>query len=265
MSHPFGTEKSWSEWREQRDASLKEPYGWFSLVELTWLDQTPKELSHFPGLWSASEDGQTITALITEDDPLYRGDEKVTGDVVIEVAPGVTDRSYRDSKGREIEVMYRFGKPGIRVRDPHAPALENDYRIARFKFDPKWVVRGRMLPYDEVREVTVDAAVEGGSHVISTWGEAEVALPKDRTATLVVTGTGPEKSSVYFYDKSSGDTTAEWRSAPVSVDGETVVIDFNRATIFPAHMSPYGTCPKPPASNRIDAQVKAGEKKVVKP
>ena len=40
----FGTEESWSEWRDERDESFKDPYGWFSLVELTWLGTTPQEL-----------------------------------------------------------------------------------------------------------------------------------------------------------------------------------------------------------------------------
>ena len=261
----FGTEESWSEWRDERDASFKDPYGWFSLVELTWLGTTPQELENFPGLWSASEDGQTITVEVPDDQPIYRDGEEVHGTVTIDVAPGVTDRSLKDSRGREVEAMYRFGKPGVRIRDPHAPALAGDYRVARYKFNPKWVVRGRMLRYPEIKDLTVDAAVPGGSHTLHAWGDAEVALPKDRTATLIVTGEAPDDSSVIFYDETNGDTTAGWRRAPLVVDGETVVIDFNRATIFPAHMSPYGTCPKPPADNRIKARVKAGEKMVVRP
>lgn len=265
MAHAFGTAEAWEEWREGRDASLHEPYGWFSLVELTWLDETPRELEHFPGLWSASEDGQTITVALPEGECLYRDGNEVTGSVEVTVAPGVTDRSLRDARGREIEVMYRFGRPGIRVRDPHAPALANDHRIARYKFSTKWVLRGRMRPFTQTKEIVVDAAVEGGQHTLTAWGEAEVALPNDETVRLTVTGDGPQSSRVMFSDCTSGDTTAEWRSAPIAVDGETVVIDFNRATIFPAHMSPYGTCPKPPKENFIDAKVRAGEKKVEKP
>lgn len=265
MAHAFGTAEAWEDWRRNRDGSLHDPYGWFSLVELTWLDGSPRELSHFPGLWSASEDGQTITVQIRDGERLYRDGQEVTGTVDVSVAPGVTDRTLRDQDGREIEVMYRFGQPGIRVRDPHSPSLAHDHRIARYKFSPKWVLRGRVTPYPEPVEVTVDAAVPGAHHTISTWGRAEVALPSGKAVTLTLTGSGPEDSSVMFRDRTSGDATVEWRSAPVAIDGQTVVIDFNRATIFPAHMSPYGTCPKPPEENFIDAKVKAGEKKAVRP
>lgn len=265
MAHSFGTKKSWREWRDKRDASLHDPYGWFSLVELTWLDATARKLETFPGLWSASDDGQTITVSLPPGEHLFRDGQEVTGTVEVEVAPGVTDRSLRDDQGREAEVMYRFGKPGVRVRDPQAPGLANDYRIARYTFDPTWVVRGRIRPFREPQDITVGAAVPGGSHVLTAWAEAEVALPGGETARLTVTGDGPDRSSVFFYDVTSGNTTSEWRSAPLVVDGETVIIDFNRATIFPAHITPYGTCPKPPEDNHVNVKVKAGEKKVAKP
>lgn len=264
MSEAFGTKKAWKEWRVGRDESFRDPYGWFSLVELTWLSQQPQELANFPGSWSASADGQTITVELPEDVVLYRDGEEVSGTVEVQVAPGVVDRSLKDGRGREIEVMYRFGKPGIRVRDPQSPALAADNRVARYKFDPAWVVRGRLRAFPEPRDIVVGAAVPEGSHTLSAFAEAEVALPKDRTAKLLVTGT-PEKAQVSFYDKTNNDTTAAWRYAPSAIDGETVVIDFNRAAIFPAHMSPYGTCPKPPAENVVDAKVRAGEKKVERP
>ncbi len=265
MAYAFGTAQAWEEWRTERDQSLKDPYGWFSLVELTWLGRDPQELTNFPGLWSASEDGQTITVEVPEDSALYRDGEQISGTVNVEVAPGVVDRSITDAQGREIEVMYRFGKPGIRVRDPQAPALATDFRIAKYDFTPKWVVRGRMRPYEEPQEIQVGAAVPEGSHTLTAWGEADVALPNEQTATLVITGSDPHHAHVMFRDKTSGKATAAWRTAPVAIDGETVVIDFNRATILPAHMSPYGTCPQPPAGNDVDAKVKAGEKKVEKP
>ena len=264
MSEVFGTKKAWKEWRAGRDESFRDPYGWFSLVELTWLSEEAQELANFPGLWSASADGQTITVELPEGVALYRDGEEVRGTLDIQVEPGVVDRSLKDDQGREIEVMYRFGKPGIRVRDPQSPTLAADNRVARYKFDPSWVVRGRLRTFAEPKEIVVDAAVPEGTHTISAFAEAEVALPKDRTARLLLTG-DTQKAQVSFYDETNNDTTAGWRYAPAAIDGETVVIDFNRAAIFPAHMSPYGTCPKPPAENVVDARVKAGEKRVERP
>ena len=93
----------------------------------------------------------------------------------------------------------------------------------------------------------------------------------DLVVTPHVLGEVPTESTAVEQEKQDSNKLVCYvlqnysRSNALVVDGETVVIDFNRATIFPAHMSPYGTCPKAPADNRIKARVKAGEKMVVRP
>jgi len=47
-------------------------------------------------------------------------------------------------------------------------------------------------------------------------------------------------------------------------DGK-VVLDFNRAYNPPCAFTPYATCPLPPAENRLDLLVEAGEKAYAKP
>lgn len=257
MLEGYGTKEGWQRWAAERDESLRDPYGWLSLVELEWLDQTPRKLSSFPGTWSAQ--GNTVTAEFGAEEPkVYRDGQQVESPLTIEVAKGQSDRSLRDESGREIEVIYRFWGPCVRVRDPQASRLENYQGLDRYDFDPAWVLRGRLLPYDQVRQVEVEAAVEGGSHILPTWADAELALPGDEdTVTLVVSGEGPEGDPrVLFFDEGM----TQWRAVSVAIDGGTVVADLNRATLFPAHLSPFGTCPKPPEGNRIPRVVEAGEK-----
>ena len=255
-----GTKSGWDNWKAGRDEALRDPYGWLSLVDLQWLGEEPRRLDHFPGDWSAQ--GNTVLfAPVKGETPVYRDGALVEEPLEIEVGPGVTDRSLRDADGREIEVMYRYWGPAIRVRDPKARRLAEFRGLDRYDFDPRWVLRGRVLPYEQPMEVTVPTAVEGGTTEIDAWADAEVVLPDGEPLALQLFGDGPEHSSVSFYDQTNGKTTPGWRSAPVVVDGDTVVIDLNRAQIFPAHLTPFGTCPKPPGENRVPARVKAGEKK----
>lgn len=259
MSDSVGTREGWEQWKTERDEGLRDPYGWLSLVELKWLGDVPESLETFPGLWN--RDGNTVTfAPVANEPKIYRDGAEITEPLQIEVEPGVSDRSLRDERGREIEVMYRFWGPAIRVRDPQAKRLTEFQGLDRYDFDPTWVLRGVALPYEKSRELTVGSAVEGGEQIVSAWADAEVVLPNGETLILIMTGDGPDSSNVMFFDATNGDTTPGWRSAPVVVDGGTVVIDLNRAQIFPAHLSPYGTCPKPPESNRVQARVEAGEK-----
>jgi uncharacterized protein (DUF1684 family) len=47
--------------------------------------------------------------------------------------------------------------------------------------------------------------------------------------------------------------------APLPADGE-VVLDFNKAFNPPCAFTPFASCPVPPAANRLDLAVTAGEK-----
>jgi uncharacterized protein len=42
--------------------------------------------------------------------------------------------------------------------------------------------------------------------------------------------------------------------------GDTIVLDFNRAENPPCAFTPYATCPVPPKENRLPFAVTAGEK-----
>lgn len=259
MAGSVGSKYGWDQWKAERESELRDPYGWLSLVELTWLGAEPAALDHFPGLWS--HQGNTVTFAPVEGEPkVYREGTQVTEPLQMEVGPGISDRTLRDQDGREIEVMYRFWGPAIRVRDPKAKRLENFKGMDIYDFDPQWILRGRLLPYDEPREITVGSAIDGGNQTLDAWADAEVLLPDDQSFTLIVTGDSPDSSRVLFFDQTNGDTTPGWRAVQAVIDGETVVLDTNRAQIFPAHLSPFGTCPMPPESNRIPLRVEAGEK-----
>ena len=260
MDELVGTEEGLELWRREREDALREPYGWLSLVELEWLGSTPQSLAHFPGLWSA--DGNLVTFAPRVTDPLvFRDYVEVISPIVIEVGPGISDRSLKDEEGREVEVMYRFWGPAVRVRDPEAKRLKQFTQLDRFDFDDEWVLSGDVRQYEEPISLKVDAAVEGGTQMVTVWAEADIALPNGRETTVVLTGDGPGSSSVMFFDETNGDITPGWRTVKAEVDGDDVVLDMNRAQIFPAHLSPFGTCPQPPKGNRIPMRVEAGEKK----
>ncbi|MDP9251158.1 MAG: DUF1684 domain-containing protein, partial [Chloroflexota bacterium] len=51
---------------------------------------------------------------------------------------------------------------------------------------------------------------------------------------------------------------------PAAPDGTTVA-DFNLAYNPPCVFSPYATCPLPPAENRLNLRIEAGERMYVAP
>ena len=55
MSTPDWTawERSeWKRWHRSREQQLAAPYGWLSVTSLHWLDEVPRPIEGFPGLWS---------------------------------------------------------------------------------------------------------------------------------------------------------------------------------------------------------------------
>ena len=71
-----------------------------------------------------------------------------------------------------------------------------------------------------------------------------------------------------FADRTSGHESyaaARFLYAERPVDGGTTVVDFNLAYNPPCAFTEFSTCPLPPASNRLDLRIEAGEKKPRKP
>ena len=76
-------------------------------------------------------------------------------------------------------------------------------------------------------------------------------------------GAAPGSLFALFTDATSGLTTYPAnRSLAIAAPAEdgTVVLDFNRATNLPCAYTEFATCPLPPAGNRLDIAVEAGEK-----
>lgn len=220
------------DWHKQRLDDLNVPYGWLSLISLDWIGDEPQTLDTFPGVWQRRGDGVTVT--FTAEDAVTRNGEPVTGELHLDEH----DRTLRDSRGREAEYAPRFGAQMVRVRTEEFTPRD----IPTYPHDEAWTITVPHRPTDDTVEVR--SAQPFGTHTLQGTGYATI----DGKEMLLTDG-------LIFSDPTG------WRRAPatVSEDGATVTIDFNQSTIFPFHLSPYGTCPTAPASNHFDRTVEAGE------
>ncbi len=67
-----------------------------------------------------------------------------------------------------------------------------------------------------------------------------------------------------FADRTNGKETyggGRFLYARAPDERGRVVLDFNRAYNPPCAFTPYSTCPLPPPENRLDLEVRAGEKR----
>lgn len=250
----------WLQWREGRMAALREPHGWLTLESLEWLTEEPRQLENFPGLWSAfnHELRHDVTVTFTAEDEVSGEDGQVmVGTYDYSMPVGDQDITLLDGHGQKAEVASRFGRMCVRVRNPEAPTRQDFTETDTYGFDPEWIVVGQWKPDSAPWPVRVPSAHAGGLNSLTVQGEATIL-----GQTVLVTGDS-ERRAVIFHDATNYRTTEAWRVAPatISEDQQTVVVDFNRAVNFPAHFTRFGTCPTPPAQNRFQGEITAGEKK----
>jgi hypothetical protein len=258
-------------WHRERHERLRSPDGWLSLVGLYWLGEGD---NHF-GAHPANEIVLHAHGIHPREGTLHLEDGQVrlvphedTG-VLLEGGPPTEMRLLADTDGDptilelgslRMHVIRRGERLALRVRDREAPTLGTFTGVDRFATDPTWRIVGRVQPMDgktvEIVDVTgrVSREVSPGRFIFQRdgreWGITALD-GEDDTLWLV------------FGDATNGrETYGGGRflyTDPKGADG-TIVADFNLAYNPPCVFSEFATCPLPPAENRLDLRIEAGER-----
>jgi uncharacterized protein (DUF1684 family) len=253
--------QEWERWHAAHERVRADPHGFLAITGLHWLTGEAQRFPDAPGEWWTGPGGPVVR--LAEGEELIVGGEPVRGEHAFGVIPergGVTV----GSGAAVIEVARRGGSDVVRPRHPDNPVLQAYPGTPAYPADPRWVVTGRYLPFDEPRPTTVGAVVEGLQHVYDAPGR--IAFELDGRALSLTAFNGATEGSLFvlFTDETSGVTTyAANRSLkvdPPAADG-TVVLDFNRATNLPCAYTEFATCPLPPEGNHLPVAVEAGEEK----
>ncbi len=247
--------QEWQQWHDERVAELQQPHGWLSLVNLEWIHDEPAALASFPGIWSA--DDHRVTVTFEQAEQVTKDGEPVVGEITFEVPRGESNTSLLDGRGRQAEVASRFGKIIVRTRDPHSQTRENFRGIETYPFDPEWVVSGTWEALPKPELVAIKSAHRDLPMTSRVLGRATFLGQE-----MLISGPDMDNLSLVFHDPTNGVQTEAWRAAPVTVSGQTATVDFNRAVNFPAHFTPFGTCPTPPEGNTFTTEILAGERKL---
>jgi uncharacterized protein len=265
--------------RREREARLRAPDGWLSLVGLHWLH--PGE-NRFGG---APDDEVRMPPSV----PAHAGKLFVdAGGVRVEIAPGVIATvggkplpagarlPLRTDAGdaqpdivtlgqATLQVIVRGDRVGARLKDPDSAARRRFAGLDWYPIAPAFRVTARL----EAHEAPVKLVVPDAS-----GGHQELVSPGTLTFTLgghaqrldpVVDGDDPGNLLVVFRDATSGRQTygagrfVRARRLP-DASGGGWVLDFNQAYAPPCAFTPYATCPLPPPQNRLGLAVTAGER-----
>ena len=252
--------RDWADWHRQHEARRADPHGLLAVTALHWLTGAPQRFDGVPGAWTTGPDGVAVVLDLGE--ALAVDGVPLAGRLSFGVLPerGGVLAAYGDTV---LEIARRGGHDILRPRSPDHPLRARYRGTPAYEPDPRWVVPGRYVPFEEPRPTTVGAAVDGLQHVYDAPGRVEFELDGRRLALTAFPGAEPGSLMVLFTDATSGVTTyAANRSLSLGVPGAdgSVTLDFTHATNLPCAYTDLATCPLPPAENRLPVAVEAGER-----
>jgi uncharacterized protein len=229
-------------WRQEREARLKAPEGWLSLVGLQWLKPGRNEPPRGAGWFTLTGDKVTFTASDGTTRAI-RDDRHGTPEII-------------EAAGAKLTVIKRGERFGIRVKDPNSAARRNFRGLRWYPVDVGWRIEGRFVP--QKRAMQFDSQTGDKQDYISP-GHVEFTRSGHRLRLTPVLEDG--EWFYVFRDKTAGKTTypaARFLYSDAPVNGR-VILDFNKAYNPPCVFTPYSTCPLPPPENRLAIEVPAGE------
>lgn len=256
--------------RAEREAALREPHGWLSLVGLHALTSDPRPVPGVPGIWSTDGEHALVETVAADGVTDPASGDALAGSWRRTVAEGASSpvatfvpvgREGGDESRVVVELVRRTGRLHLRVRDPRAATRTAFSGVPAFEHDPSGVLEAPARWYDEPVAATVGAAQPGLVHQVRLVGEID--LERDgRTGTLRLTaGHAPGTVLALFSDEAEG--LAPWRVVTLDAPDRaatTLRVDLNRAVNLPYAFTDFGTCPAPVPGNHLPFAVRAGER-----
>ncbi len=275
-------EKEIADWRAERVQRLEKPDGWLSLVGMHWIEPGSTRVGSNPKFTTRLAVGPSEIGILTltKDGTLTLRPER-NPDITIDGQPAsgpvrlVTDVDAGDAgptvvgfnKGdASFIAIKRGGKIALRVRDALAPTRTGFTGIDSFPVDPSFRVVAKFTPHPAGQKIDI---VNILSQVEPMDNPGTVTFEKDgKSYTLEAVDEGDHQLFLIYADRTSGHdsySAARFLYADYPGADGTTVVDFNKGYNPPCAFTPFSTCPMPPASNRLDLAVTAGEKKPRKP
>jgi uncharacterized protein (DUF1684 family) len=269
------------DWRQARLQSLQAPNGWLSLVGMHWLEAGNTRVG------SAADNGTRLDvgpphlgivklehsgALSFDADPESgatvdgqpdAGPMPLISDVDAgEAGPTVVGFNKGDAS---FIVIKRGGRYALRVRDVLAPSRSGFPGLAYFDIDPSYRFEAKFTahpPGTKLEVINILSMVEPMDNpgTVSFTREGKVY-------TLEAVDEGDGELFLIFADRTSGHesySAARYLYAHYPDAKGMTVVDFNKAYNPPCALTAFATCPLPPAANRLDLAIRAGELKPLK-
>ena len=258
-------------WHQNRVKSLKSETGWLNIVGLYWLTEgentfgcSKENTIIFPKGKADEQLGSFILKdgkvnLLAAEKGSIQSDNKpfISGLIFDEKQEIAIILSHKSLKWF---IIKRGNKYGVRLRDLESEALKNFTNIDRFAVSEKWRIAaiyeapsvGKTIPINDVIGLTTETPFGGTLHFEIDGKKFQLDATLEGNELFVI-----------FADETSGNETyggGRFLYAKKPSNGNTVILDFNKAYNPPCSFTNFATCPLPPSQNKLSCPILAGEK-----
>lgn len=267
-----------AEWRAERRARLLAEDGWTSLVGLHWLELRAHYVGSSPTsgirlalgppkLGLVQQDGGRVYFTPERGVAVSSADAPVTGRIELrdDQDPEPGELLFDDGRGR-LALIRRGDRRALRVKHADAPARANFGDIPYWPIDPGWLLDGRFIAHPAGRTIEIGNIV-GGIDPMPNPGAIEFTRDGVDYRLEALAG---EDGGLFLIlaDRTTGHDSygaGRYLDTPAPDAQGRVTLNFNRAYNPPCAFTDFATCPLPPAENRLDLAVTAGEQAYARP
>lgn len=264
--------ESLEEWKAYRVGVLKEPTGWLRLIDLIWLEQGENRFGSSPEMDVRFSEG----TLPEEAGSFYLSDGRVTmtvheGVPITHQGELVREMVLREGDHRP-EVKFenltwfidvRGDQYGVRIFDTEREKADAFTGFPFFEVNPEWHLLARFVTWEEERVIDLKNVLGDTVHRTSP-GWIEFVAGGERYTMIVFETTNG--LFLMFNDRTGGEETFQagrYLILDSPKENGHVTLDFNRAYNPPCAFNRFTTCHLPPPQNRLDIEIRAGEKRPV--
>ncbi len=259
------------QWHQNRVKALKSETGWLNITGLFWLKEGENTFGSgnennivFPKgkadekLGAFILKGSTVSLAVSSN-AIVQAHNKlfVSGIIFDEKMETPVILSHKNLK---LFIIKRGNKYGVRLRDLESEALKNFTNIDRFDVNQKWKItavyeapkQDQTIPVKDVIGLTTETPFGGTLHFEIDGKKFQLEATLEGNELFIV-----------FADETTGNETyggGRFLYAVKPSEGNTVVLDFNKAYNPPCCFTDFATCPLPQAGNKLAIAVSAGEK-----
>jgi len=260
-------------WRVEHEAELKSENGWLTVAGLFWLKDGANTIGAGSGFdieltenFKQGKFGEIHFQNGTARLKVENGVEALTDGKTVSELELVSDAKGKPTAiqtgSQTFYLIKREDRFGIRLKDKNSKERVNFTGLKWFPIDEKYKVTAKFEAFSEPKEVLIPNVL-GGNFKMKSPGILRFKLNGKKYALEPVLEDGSDRLFIIFRDATSKTDTygaGRFLYAEKAENGK-VLLDFNKSENPPCAFTSFATCPLPPPQNRLEVEIKAGEKR----